>query len=147
MQERRINTRGIIYKDGKLFAQQLKGNSGKGGFWSTPGGGLDAGESLKDGLHREMIEETGIAPVIGKLLFIQQFNDGTREQLEFFFHIENADDYELINLAATTHGEIEVDRDGFIDPKTENVLPGFLQKLNIREYIETQMPIYVASNF
>lgn len=130
MYKRRIAVRGIIYKNGKLFAQRLKNTGGENNFWSTPGGGLDDGEHLVAGLHREMIEETGIAPHIGELLLIQQFHDGTQEQLEFFFFIKNADDYEQINLAQTSHGEIEVAEFGFIDPKKERVLPTKLQTLN-----------------
>lgn len=147
MQERRINVRGIIFKDGKLFGQQLKNNVGPNQFWCTPGGGLDPGESLTEGLRREMIEETGIAPVIGKLLFIQQFHDGTREQLEFFFNIENVDEYQTIDLSATSHGEIEIATYGFIDPKAERVLPDFLKDLNYVEYIANHMPVLVMSDF
>jgi 8-oxo-dGTP diphosphatase len=29
-------------------------------FWATPGGGLDPGEELEDGLRRELHEETGL---------------------------------------------------------------------------------------
>ena len=66
---RRVTVRGIIIKDGKLFAQRLnKKGGGVNDYWCTPGGGLDDGESLYDGLTREMIEETGVKPVIGRLL-------------------------------------------------------------------------------
>ncbi|MBM3210137.1 NUDIX domain-containing protein [Candidatus Saccharibacteria bacterium] len=92
-QARRVNLRGIIYKDGKILCQRLK--SGSDGierdYWCTPGGGIDFGESLHEGLTREMIEETGIKPEIGNLLFVSQFHDGEKEQLEFFFHIKNTD--------------------------------------------------------
>ena len=90
---RRVNVRGIIINEnGEIFCQQLTANNGKGrNFWCTPGGGLEMGESLLDGLRREMIEETGVKPEIGKLLFIQQFAEsgeqsahGPNEQLEFF---------------------------------------------------------------
>jgi ADP-ribose pyrophosphatase YjhB (NUDIX family) len=35
------------------------------GYWSLPGGVLETGERLEEGLHREVLEETGltIAPV------------------------------------------------------------------------------------
>ena len=148
-QQRRICVRGIIFKDGKLFAQRLKNKqTGKvNEFLCTPGGGLDPGEGLHAGLHREMIEETGIAPQIGRLLLTQQFMDGDTEMLEFFFHIENADDYENINLADTTHGEIEIEHFGFVDPKSENVLPKLLQTMDLNEYTTTVQPVVVMDNF
>ena len=129
---RRVTVRGIIIKDGKLFAQRLnKKDGGVNDYWCTPGGGLDDGESLHSGLTREMIEETGVAPVIGKLLFVQQYADQKREYLEFFFEITNADDYGQIDLTSTTHGAIEVAEFGFIDVMKERILPESLQKLEI----------------
>lgn len=144
---RRINVRGIIFKDGKLLAQQLTpGSDGKvRDYWCTPGGGINDGESLHDGLHREMIEETGIAPKIGKLLFIQQFHDGEKEQLEFFFHIENPKDYEAIDLATTSHGLAEITRVDFIDPTTTNILPAFLRTLDVQSYINETLPVRIES--
>lgn len=140
--KRRINVRGIIFNNGQLFAQTLKGDQS---YWCTPGGGLDDGESLLDGLHREMIEETGIAPTIGKLLFIQQFHDSAKEQLEFFFHITNNDDYVNIDLASTSHGDLEIERCGFIDPTKENILPAFLQTVAIQTMIDGDQPVIVTS--
>jgi ADP-ribose pyrophosphatase YjhB (NUDIX family) len=104
--KRRVNVRGIIFQDGKLFCQQLtQGDDNQPrDYWCTPGGGMEDSESLSQALHREMMEETGVAPVIGKLLFIQQFHDGTKEQLEFFFHIKNSEEYQSIDLANTSHG-------------------------------------------
>ncbi|QQG50798.1 MAG: NUDIX domain-containing protein [Candidatus Saccharibacteria bacterium] len=146
MQVRRVATRGIIFKDGKMLCQQLKAgdDNSKRDYWCTPGGGLDIGESIKDGLYREMIEETGIAPKIGKLLFIQQFSeDGVKEQMEFFFHIENAEDYEVIDLSATTHGELEIEHVEFVDPTKHNVLPAFLQSMDIQAHIDSGDPVHV----
>ena len=143
---RRVATRGIIFKDGKLLCQQLKpgANGIVRDYWCTPGGGLDIGESLTDGLYREMIEETGIAPKIGKLLFVQQFSeDGSKEQMEFFFHIENSDDYETIDLATTSHGELEIEQMEFINRKAHTLLPAFLQEIDIRNYIETDKPVLI----
>ncbi len=144
---RRVNVRGIIFRNGELLAQQLKpGADGTAReYWCTPGGGVDDGELLLDGLHREMIEETGIAPKIGKLLFIQQFHDGTKEQLEFFFHIENPEDYETIDLSATSHGVAEVAKVAFINPRAAHVLPQFLTTIDIASYITDTRSVFVNS--
>ena len=132
MESRRVCVRGIIVKNGRLFAQRLKDPDGTvKDFWCTPGGGVDSMESLHAALHREMIEETGVAPTIGRLVFVQQFatngtGRGEDEQLEFFFEITNADDYESVALANTSHGEIEIAEFGFIDPTSQRILPTIL---------------------
>ena len=133
MESRRICVRGVIVEGGKIYAQKLKrDDASSSNFWCTPGGGLDPMESLHDGLHREMVEETGVAPQIGRLLLVQQFAPNEvsghypKELLEFFFLIENASDYQDVNLSATSHGENEVAEHDFIDPTTENLLPSIL---------------------
>jgi len=145
MQERRVAVRGIIFKDGKLLCQKLTAyRRNDRDFWCTPGGGLDMGELLEDGLKRELIEETGIEPKIGRLLFMQQFTeDGKKEQMEFFFLIENPEDYEVIDLAATSHGVEEVELVEFIDPKQHVVLPDFLQKIDLKAYVDTIQPVLI----
>jgi len=152
MIKRRVNVRGIIYKNGKILAQQLtpdhEGNERN--YWCTPGGGMDELESLHQGLTREIIEETGITPKIGKLLFIQQFSDkryhnGEVEQLELFFHIENANDFEIINLENTSHGVLEIKKVEFIDPKNYNLLPEFLQTIDIKDYVINNNPVFICN--
>lgn len=88
---------------------------------------MDAGESLLAAVEREILEETGIQPVVGKLLFVQQFRVGEDEQMELFFHIKNPTDYLEIDLTKSTHGTKEIEKYSFIDPSKEHVLPTFLQ--------------------
>ena len=153
--QRRVNVRGIIINDqGEVFCQRLKANEQKNrNFWCTPGGGLDMGESLLDGLRREMIEETGVAPEIGKLLFIQQFTDENapddrpKEQLEFFFQITNWQDYETIDLANTSHGEIEVGECGFVDPKTTYILPTYVSEIDLAWLTSETTPVQLINHF
>jgi 8-oxo-dGTP pyrophosphatase MutT (NUDIX family) len=143
--ERRITTRGIIFKDGKLFAVQHKVHSADQ-FWNTAGGGLDPGEAFIDGVRREMVEETGIVPDVGKLLFIQQFYSNGIENIDLFFHIKNSDDYINIDLTSTSHGDIEIAKYGFIDPKAERLLPVFLQKIDIQAHIDGREPVFISNS-
>ena len=135
---RRVTVRAIIHKNGTLFALKQIKHGKVNEFWSTPGGGLDPMESLKDGLTRELVEETGVKPVVGSLLFVQQYKESeTEEQLEFFYHVTNANDYENIDLTATTHGEIEISEYGFINPKTDLILPRFLGTVDLEQSVNT----------
>ena len=144
MKARRVNVRGIIFKNNKILVTKFKqDDGGESKHWGTFGGGLDIGESLQVGLHREMIEETGIQPVVGKLLFIQQFADDEQEYLEFFFNIENVDDYEIIDLDQTSHGLLELTRYEYVDPTQNLVLPAFLQTIDIKAAIESDQPVYI----
>ena len=148
MKPRRVSVRGIIFKDGKLLCVRHRANDGTGKpNYATPGGGLEVLEGLEDGIRRELIEETGVAPVVGKLLFIQQFeSDRGFETLDFFFHIENPQDYESINLEETTHGVQEISEIGFVDPTTSPVLPSFLTELDIASHISEHKPVLIYNN-
>lgn len=93
---------------------------------------MDEGEMLLDAIQREMIEETAITPVVGKLLYVHQFKyQGSYQGPEFFFNIENVEDYTKIDLSATTHGEEEIAEIGFFDPRDlDIVLPEFLKDID-----------------
>lgn len=147
MNNRRINVRGIIYKNGKIFAQQLtpKPDGTPRDFWCTPGGGLDPEEPLIAGLEREIFEETGIKAKVGKLLFIQQFIDAIygNEDLELFFHIENPEDFANVDLTKTSHGVEEIKNFKFINPKKYDLKPNFLKNIHFDDYISNEKPVVI----
>jgi 8-oxo-dGTP diphosphatase len=136
MHNRRVAVRAIILENDKLLCVRLKKYPGKidnegQDYWCTPGGGVEIGEPLMLALDRELIEETGVKPVIGPLLYIQQFEHADWEHLEFFFQVMNVSAYRTIDLTATTHGAVEIAEIDFIDPSAHRVLPAFLAKRNI----------------
>lgn len=150
MDRRRINVRAIVWRDGKLLAVKHKKKDGTASsYWATPGGGLDPFESLTDGLLRELMEETGVMAVMGNLLFINQFPSGRAdrdEELEFFYHVKNSQDFIGVDLAKTTHGEKELFCIEFIDPKKAHILPTFLQSIDIEKTIVEARPVLLNSD-
>lgn len=152
--ERRINVRGVIAdENGHVFAvkHRDRDTGGESDYWAIPGGGLDIGEALDDGLAREFEEELGIKATIGRLLFIQQFifthrNGNQSEKMELFFHVTNAEDFKYgVDLSASTHGH-ELARVDFIDPASSDLLPDFLQTVDIRNFIDTNQPVLFVNN-
>jgi 8-oxo-dGTP diphosphatase len=147
---RRVAVRGIALHDGKILCVRLRPYPGKiraegGDYWCLPGGGLEDGESLSDGIQREMVEETGIKPNVGKLLFIQQFTFEDTEGLEFFFHIINSEDYLHVDLSKTSHGEKELAEIKFIEPKAVRVLPTFLSVEPLETIAASHDPVHLMS--
>ena len=51
---------GALIFDGDAILLVERGREPLKGYWSLPGGVLETGESLKAGIEREVIEETGL---------------------------------------------------------------------------------------
>jgi len=133
----RMGVRAVIEHNGKYL---LVRNKVSEDFWCLPGGGIEPGEEIIPALKRELIEETGIEPNIGNLLYAHQIEsaDGFGTP-EFFFHVKNAEDYLVIDLKTTSHGELELAEIDFKSLKEDIViLPGFLK---------TELPELKAANF
>jgi ADP-ribose pyrophosphatase YjhB (NUDIX family) len=67
----------IIQKDKVLLIQ--RGHAPMRGEWSLPGGALEVGETLEEGVVREVLEETGllVEPVARVEVFDRIARDGT----------------------------------------------------------------------
>lgn len=126
---RKIRVRAIIEHNGKfLFVQHPHHDNDD---WALPSGGLEDDETLTDGISRELIEELGVQPDLGRILYIHQFflADG-HESLEFFFEVRNGIDYLSIDISNTSHGQQELVQAAFINTKNKIVLPEFLAHLH-----------------
>lgn len=140
----RVAVRGIIILENKIFCVRLKPYRHKESstYWCTPGGGVEAGQALIPALERELVEELGVTPQVGKLLYVQQFTYKEQEQLEFFFQIENPEDYLHIDLRKTSHGNDEIAEYGFKDPGTLQLLPQFLSNAKFDEATLSRTQIF-----
>ena len=113
----------IIYKN-KILLVKHKGSS----FYSLPGGKLEDNEDLKTALKRELLEELEINAEVGELAYVNEFKyKGVKTSIEFFFYIQNAQDF----FNSMKNFEIkELDEVSWIDINTKDldVMPRFLQK-------------------
>lgn len=58
---------GVVIRDGEVLLVR-RAYPPRAGEWSLPGGRLELGESLVEGVRREILEETGIAVEVGPLV-------------------------------------------------------------------------------
>jgi len=141
-----------VLHEGKLLCARLKTykeslRKAPVDYWCLPGGVLESGETIPAGIEREMIEETGIRPQLGRLLYVQQFVHEGQEFLEFFFHITNSQDYLEVDLAKSSHGEEEIEEIAFIDPASSYILPRFLSTEKLDGFIASNEPTRLFSQF
>ena len=65
----KVSVRAIIEKDGKVLVTRDE----KDNMWEIPGGRIDKGEGLADGLCREIREELGVDVIVGGFVHSGQF--------------------------------------------------------------------------
>lgn len=63
-----VRVTGILIEDGRILLVRQRLSEKRG--WSLPGGRLERGESLAQGLIREFREETGLAVRVDRLLYL-----------------------------------------------------------------------------
>lgn len=96
-----VKVRGIILNEDRLLVAQHKRSQ----FMALPGGHLEYGEDVITCLKRELVEELGVLPEIGRLLYINTFieDKDNIEYVEFFFEVKNGKDYMEIDGLERTH--------------------------------------------
>lgn len=95
-----IKVRGVIIHNDKLLVAKHKQSQ----FMALPGGHLEYGEDVITCLKRELVEELGVLPEVGKLLYINTFVDDKKDEyVEFFFEIKNGGEYLNIDELERTH--------------------------------------------
>jgi 8-oxo-dGTP diphosphatase len=74
----------VIRRDRILLVQ--RGRAPLKGYWSLPGGALELGERLADGVRREVLEETGLTvKPLGVFEVFERISPGVRGRPEYHY--------------------------------------------------------------
>lgn len=95
-----INCRAVIIHEGKILSVRLPHDTS---YVCLPGGRLNWNEDIKDCLTREIIEELGVRPEIGRLLYVLTFMEKEKHTVGFFFEVINGKDYLNCEKLDRTH--------------------------------------------
>jgi ADP-ribose pyrophosphatase YjhB (NUDIX family) len=90
MRHIRTAARALIILDQKVLAIKMRDRSGV--FYILPGGGQRHGETLREGLRRECLEEIGTEVEVGELLYVREYigrNHEFHRSHHAFHQVEN----------------------------------------------------------
>ena len=94
-----IRVRGVIMHEGKFLVVAMPQNN----YYCLPGGKLEFSEDIKECLSRELIEELGVKPEIGKLLYVNNFTKNEVHNIDFIFEVKNGSEYIDCEKLERTH--------------------------------------------
>lgn len=116
-----IKVRAVILHQGKLLVVRHPHDTS---FAALPGGHLEWGEDIRDCVSREIIEELGVKPEIGRLFYINNYTQSDGKQyVEFFFEVKNGVDYLNTKKLNRSHAE-EIAEIVWVSPTDEiKILP------------------------
>ncbi|HAV13777.1 MAG TPA: NUDIX hydrolase [Opitutae bacterium] len=86
----RTAARALIIHEKKLLVIKMRDHTGI--FYLLPGGGQNHGETLREGLRRECLEEIGTQVEVGELLYVREYigrNHEFRNAHRSFHQVEN----------------------------------------------------------
>ena len=83
----RIRVNGLLMKDDAVLLVQMHSPVTGELIWTPPGGGLKFGGTLKAGLRREFLEETGLEVGVNSLKFINELVEPPFHAVEFYFSV------------------------------------------------------------
>jgi 8-oxo-dGTP pyrophosphatase MutT (NUDIX family) len=111
----RNSVKAIIIQSGRLLTIKYVDNDGE--WFTLPGGGQEAGETLHQALRRECLEELGIEIEIGLLRYIREYiamnhefadHDSDTHQIEFIFTCSIATSLPEMSMIKPDPGQVGI---------------------------------------
>lgn len=130
----RVSVKGLCVKDGKiLLVKEPKKISGQ---WELPGGGLDFGEDIREGLRREIEEETGlrIKSISEKPLYVWTWRFENKRGMDWYYSFVLAYKIELENFLFRPSDECE--EIGFFSKEELEVIELRCQTNGLKEFFD-----------
>lgn len=109
MAQHNVSTSCILYHNDKVLMVKEMQNGRVN--WDIPAGGLDQGETVFEGVVREIKEETGISISLPQLQKIFQFKQGETTSFNYLF-MYKLDENEIKQIQIT---EIDIEEIRFFD--------------------------------
>ncbi len=84
----RVRVCGIVVSDDSVLMVNLKSPTRDEPIWTPPGGGLEYGETLRDGVAREVLEETGLLVNPVRIMYTSEFIKAPYHAVEYYWFCE-----------------------------------------------------------
>ncbi len=124
-----VGVGGIILKDDSILLVR-RGNPPHKGFWGVPGGCLELGEPLREGVAREVREECGIEVEVGELFDVfETFQKDAKGRMEFHYVLV---DFLANHVSGVPAAKSDADECRFIplgDIREHDLTPGVVELL------------------
>jgi 8-oxo-dGTP diphosphatase len=108
-----VRVSAIIFRNNKLVI--VEHDKGDGPYYLLPGGGWEHGESLHEGVIREVREECGLRVEVDKLVFMKTLFADSEQGLDLVFSCKNISgdlgicdpDGKVTRILEVTHEELQ----------------------------------------
>jgi 8-oxo-dGTP diphosphatase len=84
----RVRVCGIVVSNDDVLMVHMKSPTREEPIWTPPGGGLEFGETLRDGVTRELLEETNLLVNPVRIMYTSEFIKAPYHAVEYYWYCE-----------------------------------------------------------
>lgn len=141
----RVSARGIVINKDRILLNEFGG----GKYYNIPGGGVEPGETVKQAVIREVLEESGLSVTVEDLIFVLEYEPnncsfiyGEKPQISLVFRcfLNGDDSIKLPSVPDINPDNPEMSSESKWVPISD------LDKINYVPYIHEQLMKYIKTN-